>query len=55
MTKRRTTPLHGGRPSALQHAERREQKAKFDRPRHVERHTDRDGKFTVPHTKGQRK
>lgn len=47
----RTTSSYS-KPLANRHAERREQKLKYAR-KHArpDRYTDRDGKFTVPHTK----
>lgn len=58
------------KPTALKHAVRREQKARFDKPvfdprgaggsaKRIDRETDRwidkNGRFTIPHTKEQRK
>lgn len=57
------TPLgHLAKPSALRHAERRAQDSKHPRdrkpefdPRDADRWIDRHGRFTIPHTKGERK
>ncbi len=47
------------KPAALKHAVRREQKARFDKPvfdpRETDRWIDANGRFTIPHTKEQRK
>lgn len=51
MTKRNTM-FHGGKSTAQKHAERIARDAKHRESR--ERHRDRDGKFTVPHSKGER-
>lgn len=57
-----STPLgHLAKPSALRHAERiardakhpRDRKPEFD-PRDAERWIDRHGRFTIPHSKGER-
>jgi len=59
MTKRRTPPLHGGKPTAQRHAERLAQNAKHRKPEFdasdTDRWIDRNGRFTIPHTKEQRK
>lgn len=47
------------KPAALRHAKRIEQKARFDKPvfdpRETDRWIDANGRFTIPHTKEQRK
>ena len=57
MTKRNRTPLHGGKPTAQQHAKRREQKLRYDKPEfdpaEAHRWIDRNGRFTIPHSKGK--
>lgn len=50
---------HAAKPTAQQHAKRREQKLKFDKPlfnpAETDRWIDRHGRFTIPHNKGERK
>lgn len=55
MKDRNQFPVHGGKPSARRHAERiardaKHRKPEFD-PRETDRWIDRNGKFTIPHTK----
>ena len=51
MTKRNPM-FHGGKSTASKHAERIARDAKHREQR--ERYLDRDGKFTVRHSKGER-
>lgn len=50
---------HLAKPAAQQHAKRMDQKRKHDKPefdpRETDRWIDKHGKFTIPHSKGERK
>lgn len=59
MTKRNASPFHTGKSSAQRHADRiardaKHAKPEFD-PKDTARWINKHGRFTIPHTKEQRK